>query len=65
MVTPPARKARPRRRSEDSTPRSPAISVVVYDTSGKDLSDDIAAAIINSIDSIVKQYELALSFTRT
>lgn len=58
-------KTRDQRSKEGYESRSPAISVTVYDPTGRVLCDDVATEVLNAIRTIVKKNNLHLDFTRT
>lgn len=56
---------RGRRRFESYRNRSQAVSIVVYDSSGKPIQDYVATQIINTVDAVAKKFGLTVSITRT
>lgn len=57
--------ARNRRRKEGYLNQSNAVCVVAYDLTGKPISEEIAAQVVNAVFEITQGEKLAISFTRT
>ena len=58
-------KPKVRRRKEGYVQKSPAICMVVYDPTGKPLSDEVTSKMLNHITEIALENRYFINFTRT